>query len=148
MTNAEGSVTIRPMVPSDAASAAELSGELGYAATAEAMHARLSRLADLRDHVVYAACLNAEVVGWIDVGIVHHLQSPAYGEIGGLVVSINQRGRGIGKKLVQAAEQWIAAKGITTILVRSQIAREAAHRFYLQQDFKRIKTSAVFTKSL
>jgi GNAT superfamily N-acetyltransferase len=147
-SNAEGGLTIRPMSPSDAAQAAELSGELGYAATADAMHARLLQLADLRDHVVYAACLGDEVVGWIDVGVVHHLQSPPYGEIGGLVVSANHRGRGIGKKLVGMAEQWITGKGVTTILVRSQLAREAAHQFYLQQNFSRTKTSAVFSKRI
>jgi GNAT superfamily N-acetyltransferase len=147
-SNSEGGLIIRPMSPSDAAQAAELSGELGYAATADAMHARLLQLADLRDHVVYAACLDDEVVGWIDVGIVHHLQSPPYGEIGGLVVSANHRGRGIGKKLVGMAEQWITGKGVTTILVRSQLAREAAHQFYLQQNFSRTKTSAVFSKRI
>jgi GNAT superfamily N-acetyltransferase len=147
-SNSEGGLIIRPMSPSDAAQAAELSGELGYAATADAMHARLLQLADLRDHVVYAACLDDEVVGWIDVGIVHHLQSPPYGEIGGLVVSANHRGRGIGKKLVGMAEQWITGKGVTTILVRSQLAREAAHQFYLQQNFSRTKTSAVFCKRI
>jgi GNAT superfamily N-acetyltransferase len=147
-SNTEGVLNIRPMSPSDAGQAAELSGELGYAATADAMHARLLQLADLRDHVVYAACLDDEVVGWIDVGIVHHLQSPPYGEIGGLVVSANHRGRGIGKKLVGMAEQWITGKGVTTILVRSQLAREAAHQFYLQQNFSRTKTSAVFSKRI
>jgi PhnO protein len=147
-SNAEGNLTIRPMSPSDAKQAAELSGELGYAATAEAMHARLLQLADLRDHIVYAACLDGEVIGWIDVGIVHHLQSPSYGEIGGLVVSGSHRGRGIGKKLVGMAEQWITGNGVATILVRSQLAREAAHRFYLEQNFRRIKTSAVFTKQI
>jgi GNAT superfamily N-acetyltransferase len=139
-SNAECNLTIRPISPSDAKQAAELSGELGYAASADTMHARLLQLADLRDRVVYAACLDGEVVGWIDVGIVHHLQSPPFGEIGGLVVSSSHRGRGIGKKLVGVAEQWITGKGIATILVRSQLAREAAHRFYLEQDFCRIKT--------
>ena len=135
------------MSADDAERAAELSGELGYPATADAMHARLSQLSSLEDHIVYAACVLGEVAGWIDVGIVHHLQSPSYGEIGGLIVSSAYRGQGIGKELVKVAEQWIAARGITTILVRSQVAREAAHRFYLQQNFSHVKTSAVFTKA-
>jgi PhnO protein len=144
----EDNLTIRPMVPDDAQRAAELSGELGYPATADAMRARLTQLGNLEDHIIYAACLLGDVAGWIDVGIVHHLQAPSYGEIGGLIVSSNYRGLGIGKKLVEAAEQWIAAKGVATILVRSQVVREAAHRFYLQQNFSHVKTSAVFTKSL
>jgi GNAT superfamily N-acetyltransferase len=136
------------MSPDDAERVAELSGELGYPATADAMRSRLAQLGSLEDHIIYAACVERFVAGWIDVGIVHHLQSPSYGEIGGLIVSSAYRSQGIGQKLVKAAEQWIAAKGVTTILVRSQIAREAAHRFYLQQNFSHLKTSAVFTKSV
>jgi (aminoalkyl)phosphonate N-acetyltransferase len=145
---AEDNLLIRPMSPNDAERAAELSGELGYPTTADAMHARLSQLTGLEDHIIYAACVLGDVAGWIDVGIVHHLQSPSYGEIGGLIVSSAYRGQRIGHKLVKAAEQWIAAKGLATILVRSQVVREAAHRFYLQQNFSHVKTSAVFTKSL
>jgi GNAT superfamily N-acetyltransferase len=146
-STAEDDLIIRVMSPSDAERAAELSGELGYPITVDAMRARLSQLASLEDHILYAACVLGDVAAWIDVGIVHHLQSPSYGEIGGLIVSSAYRGQGIGKKLVKAAEQWIAAKGIPTILVRSQVAREAAHRFYLQQNFSHVKTSAVFTKA-
>jgi len=38
--------------------------------------------------------------------------------------------------------------GLRRALVRSQIAREAAHRFYLREGYARIKTSAVFEKDL
>jgi ribosomal protein S18 acetylase RimI-like enzyme len=99
-------------------------------------------------HVVYAACLHGRVVGWIDVGIVQHLQSPPYGEIGGLIVSGKHRAWGIGRKLVDKAEKSIANEEVTTDPVRSRIAREAAHSFYLRLNFSRLKTSTVFTKSL
>jgi GNAT superfamily N-acetyltransferase len=144
----EEEIGIRKIEAADALSAAELSSELGYPVTPEAMEARIRRLAVLEDHVVYAACLSGRVVGWIDVGIVHHLQSQAYGEIGGLIVSNRHRGSGFGRKLVAEAEKWVAGRGVGTILVRSQIAREAAHRFYLRLEYSRIKTSAVFTKAL
>jgi GNAT superfamily N-acetyltransferase len=54
------------------------------------------------------------------------------------------RGKGIGARLVRAAEEWARSKGIATVLVRSQIAREDAHRFYLREGYERTKTSAVF----
>lgn len=139
---------IREMAVSDAAVAAELSAELGYPVPLEAMGSRLQALASLRSHAVFAACFDGRVVGWVDVGIVHHLQSGSYGEIGGLVVSQQYRGRGIGKQLVARAEAWIANQQVGTVLVRSQIAREAAHEFYLRLDYTRLKTSAVFTKIL
>ena len=141
-------IVIRNLMCSDAAEAAKLSAELGYPVTTEAMAERLRQFATMTSHAVFAASLEGLVVAWIDVSIVHHLQSEPYGEIGGLVVSGEYRGCGIGRKLVEAAEQWIASQKIATVLVRSQIAREGAHAFYLQQNFSRLKTSAVFTKTL
>ena len=141
-------VSIREMLAADAQEVAELSGELGYPVSAAEMQARIQQLSKLADRVAFVACLENRVVGWIEVGVVHHLQSGPYGEIGGLVVSSTQRSRGIGKQLVKRAEEWVAGRGLETILVRSRITREDAHRFYLQQNFQRLKTSAVFTKQL
>jgi GNAT superfamily N-acetyltransferase len=142
-------VTIREMRPSDAGEAALLSAELGYAVPAEILAERLEQFAGYDDHVVYVACLDSgKIVGWIDVGVVEHLQSQRYGEIGGLIVSGPYRGKGIGGKLVHEAEQWIADRGLSKVLVRSNIAREAAHAFYLRRAYRREKTSAVFTKDL
>jgi hypothetical protein len=93
-TSSLDGIVIRKMAPSDASDAAELSLELGYPVPIDVMEARLRRFASMGGHVVYAACLEDRVVGWIDVGIVHHLQSPPYGEIGALIVSVNHRGRG------------------------------------------------------
>jgi GNAT superfamily N-acetyltransferase len=112
------------------------------------MEARLRQFASMEHHTVLAACRDGRVVGWVDVGIVHHLQSGAYGEIGGLIVARDYQGRGVGGKLVRAAEEWIVRQNVTKVVVRSRIAREAAHAFYLRQGFSRIKTSAVFEKVL
>ncbi|MBV9677729.1 MAG: GNAT family N-acetyltransferase [Acidobacteriaceae bacterium] len=147
-SRSEDEITIRSMTPSDAKEAAALSSELGYPVSAEVMEARLHQFATLQDHAVYVACLQGSVVGWIDIGAVYHLQSPPYGEIGGLIVSAHYQGRGIGRRLMQAAEQWIESRKLTKVLVRSHIKREAAHAFYLRQNFSRLKTQAVFTKSV
>jgi GNAT superfamily N-acetyltransferase len=141
-------VVIREMKASDAADVAKLSTELGYPMTAEEVEDRLKEFAPMDNHAVFSASLEGRVVGWIDVGIVHHLQSPPCGEIGGLIVSGDYQGRGIGRMLVSAAEAWVAAKKVTRMLVRSRITREGAHEFYLRLNFSRVKTSAVFTKCL
>jgi GNAT superfamily N-acetyltransferase len=111
------------------------------------MRERIQRLA--RElHTVIVACEGGIVVGWIDVGSVAHLQSGEYAEIGGLVVSETCRSQGIGAQLIGAAERWARGRGAGRVLVRSQIAREAAHRFYLRQGYEQTKTSAVFVKAL
>lgn len=140
---------IRPCKASDAAAVAELSAQLGYAVPVEEMERRLSHMANDPDHIVLVASFTSgEIVGWIDVGTVFHLQSGAYCEIGGLVVGESARGNGIGSELVAAGEQWASARGLKKVLVRSNAIRVNAHRFYLREDYSIVKTSAVFEKNL
>jgi GNAT superfamily N-acetyltransferase len=143
-----GSLFVREITGADAVAAAKLSGELGYPVSAEAMMQRIESLGGRADHVVYVACVDGEVVGWIDVGVTNHLQSEPYAEIGGLVVSNEARSGGIGRSLVARAEEWALERGLKKVVVRSQIAREGAHRFYMREGYERTKTSAVFTKKL
>jgi GNAT superfamily N-acetyltransferase len=140
---------IRECYGSDSESIAKLSGQLGYAVPADEMERRLQHMANDPNHAVLVACLeDGEVVGWIDVGIVFHLQSGAYCEIGGLVVAESVRGNGIGRELVIAAEEWAATRGLKKVLVRSNAIRADAHRFYLRENYTMVKTSAVFEKKL
>ena len=139
---------IRQVEAADAAAVAELSGELGYPVSTAAMEQRIRDRIAFPDHAIYVACVDGTVAGWIDVGVVHHLQLDPYAEIGGLVVSQHHRSLGIGARLVSRAEEWARDRGFKRMLVRSRVAREAAHRFYIREGYERTKTSAVFTKAL
>jgi GNAT superfamily N-acetyltransferase len=141
-------LAIREINVADAEAAAKLSDELGYPVSTEAMECRIRAREGLRDHTVLVACVAGEVVAWVDVVVVHHLAVEPYGEIGGLVVGDGHRSAGIGRTLLAHAEQWIASQGIRNAVVRSQIKREDAHRFYLREGYSRTKTSAVFSKEL
>lgn len=141
-------IHIRLMVPADADAAAGLSAELGYPADPGAMRARIVQLAAAPDHAVFVADSGRDVIGWIHVSAVLHLQADPRAEIGGLVVAARVRGQRIGAALVARAEQWAREQGFTSLVVRSQIMREDAHRFYLREGYARTKTSAVFTKVL
>lgn len=87
-------------------------------------------------------------VGWIHVCIVNRLESEPKAEVGGLVVSEEWRGKGIGAALLAEAEKWALSAHIKTIRVRSNIVREKAHNFYVCAGYSRTKTSHVFLKSL
>lgn len=141
-------VAIRRAARADADAIAQLSGELGYPTDRATMARRIQALSASADHAVFVACRADRLVGWIHVAAVRHLQADTRAEIGGLVVASEVRGERIGARLVRAAEEWAADAGLATIVVRSQIAREAAHRFYEREGYARTKTSAVFTKSL
>lgn len=145
--------TIREIISSDAEAAARLSGELGYPASPDDMRRRIALLADTPNHCVYVACVSSDVaaqnvVGWIDIAIVHHLQSEPCAEIGGLVVTEAARSQGIGKKFLDFAEEWARARGVKRIVVRSRSTRKRAHMFYERAGFAQSKTSAVFEKFL
>jgi len=145
----DGQVAIRRVMLSDAAAVAELNGQLGYPATVDEIRERIEALQG-HDAVrtVLAACLGDEVVGWVDVALSFHLQSPECALIGGLVVKDGMRGLGIGKRLCEAAEAWSREKGVSRIRVTSRSTRTDAHRFYLRDGYAEVKTSRVFEKVL
>jgi GNAT superfamily N-acetyltransferase len=141
-------VHIRPIQRADAAAAAVLCAQLGYPTDVPALLARMEQIAGDSNRAVLVASLDDEVVGWIDLSIEYHLQSEPAAFIGGLVVSERARGQGIGRRLSRAAEDWARARGVARLRVRSNVIRERAHAFYLRDGYARVKTSAVFEKTL
>ena len=139
-------LSIRPIEPRDASAAAELSAQLGYPTTAEEIRERITTLAPTQ--AAFVAELDGQVVGWIDVALTFHLQTPPYALIGGLVVKDGVRGLNIGKRLCQQAEQWSREQGVSLIRVTSRTTRTDAHRFYLRDGYSDVKTSRVFEKRL
>jgi GNAT superfamily N-acetyltransferase len=141
-------VHIRPIQPEDADAAAVLCTQLGYPTDAPAVLARMMQIAGDAHRAVLVACLDDVVVGWIDLSVEYHLQSEPAVLIGGLVVAELARGRGIGRQLCKAAEDWARARGVRRLRVRSNAIRERAQAFYLRDGYARVKTSAVFEKTL
>jgi GNAT superfamily N-acetyltransferase len=132
----------------DAEEAAELCSQLGYPSSPDDLRKRIDEASRSSDNITFCALLNGRIVGWIDASIERHLQSPASAIIGGLVVRDSSRGFGVGKRLCLEVERWARGKSIPLVRVRSQIAREGAHRFYLREGYRNVKTSFVFEKPL
>ena len=100
------------------------------------------------ERVAFAATLDDQIVGWIDAAMERHLQSPASAVIGGLVVREVLRGVGVGRRLCLEIEEWARSKSVPLVRVRSQIKRKDAHRFYLRDGYRKVKTSLVFEKTV
>ena len=139
---------IRPIEARDAAAATGLCAELGYPVEESAVLARVGQITGDPNRAVLVACMDDAVVGWVDLSVEYHLQSEPAALIGGLVVSEAARGQGIGQQLCEAAETWARGRGIVRMRVRSNAIRERAHTFYLRDGYRRVKTSAVFEKTL
>jgi GNAT superfamily N-acetyltransferase len=142
-------VITREIAVEDAEAVAELSGQLGYEASATQMRERIAKILPLtKDYLALVACVGGEVVGWIEAEIARHLTSEPYTLITGLVVRDAARSSGIGGRLCAEVEEWSLGREVSVIRVTSRMTRERAHTFYLREGFVPIKTSAVFEKIL
>ncbi len=144
-------VRIRKARRSDAERIAQLSGELGYPATAGQIATRLRQLKPGSKHAVFVAeCSDATVglVGWLHVSVSHLLESDIRAEVNGLIVAEGQRSAGAGAKLLEAAEEWARRHGCQGMNVRSNVIRERAHGFYERNGYEHYQTQKAFRKPL
>jgi GNAT superfamily N-acetyltransferase len=142
---------IRKARRSDVERIAELSGELGYPASAAQVATRLRQLKPASKHAVFVAespDAATGLVGWLHVSVSHLLESDIRAEVNGLIVAEGQRSAGAGTKLLDAAEEWARRHGCQGINVRSNVIRERAHKFYERQGYKHYKTQKAFRKPL
>jgi GNAT superfamily N-acetyltransferase len=148
MDTTHEAVAIRRMRTSDIHAVAGLCGQLGYPATVDQITARWSLLDSDSGHPVFVAADGDRVIGWLHVAHRLLLEYDACAEICGLVVDERERGAGVGRALVAAAEAWARAAGVRTIRVRSRVERDRAHTFYERDGYTRVKTQHVFEKAL
>ncbi len=128
---------------------ADLAGQLGYPCTGIEVRNRLDGMQDPKQYATYVAELPAgQIAGWIGVYIFRSVALDSFAEISGLVVDQQIRSRGIGKALLDAAEQWARRQGCISIWVRSNVTRELAHRFYTHNGYDHVKTQKSLRKSL
>ena len=142
------SVRIRHARKSDVPRLAELSGELGYPATAEEMKERFAQIKPAARHAVFVAELEKKVIGWIHVSVTPLLEVACRAEVNGLIVADGHRSSGAGAKLLEAAEKWARGKKCKSMSVRSNVIRDRAHAFYERQGYLHIKTQKAFRKPL
>ena len=94
---------------------------------------------------IFIAENHNNVIGSVCVLLDARLAEGIYAEVVSLIVSENDRRKGIGKVLVEKAENW-ARKRVNKIRVRANEIRESTHSFYISQGYKEIKTQKIFIK--
>ncbi len=141
-------MTIRRMTLDDAEAVADLCSQLGYPATGPQIAARLRRIEAAPDHALFVADDDGRVVGWVHVHVPRLLEEDPVAEVWGLVVDENERGRGIGRRLMAAVEQWATGGGYQAVRLRSNMLRHEAHHFYQRLGYRVTKRSYTFRKEL
>jgi GNAT superfamily N-acetyltransferase len=143
------SFEIRNATIDDASDISKLSTQLGYPAQDSEVKDRLDTILKSDDHTVLIAALpDGKTIAWIHVYKAHRVESGVFAETGGFIVSETFRNKGIGKKLLEAAEKWAISKKLSKLRVRSEIEREDAKQFYLNMGFSISKIQSVFDKYL
>lgn len=123
---------IRRAEVEDATGVAALLEELGYPVSEEGARERLKSLADSDDDTVLVA-EDAEIVGLVSLHRVPRLaEGGSFCRITDLVVAETQRGTGVGRRLLAAAEDVARDWGCDLLEVSSgrRAEREPAHHFY------------------
>ncbi|MGL6257915.1 GNAT family N-acetyltransferase [Vibrio sp. WXL210] len=120
--------------------------EWGHSATLDETERWVSDIQKSPNHEMYLARLNDVVCGWIVVEKRIFLGTGYKGEITALVVDTRLRQHGIGKVLVNAAEQWAKSNELKHLVVRSNIDRNESHRFYSRTGFTFTKTAHNYQK--
>jgi GNAT superfamily N-acetyltransferase len=141
-------ISIRAAKTSDADAVVRLLGQLGYDATVADIAARLARILTRSDHRFVVAEADDLIVGWIHASVSEHIDSAACVLIEGLVVDRAQRGRGIGRVLLDDAEAWARTIGCSLVRLRSTDARTEAHQFYQHLGYTKVKTQHSFAKAV
>lgn len=141
-------ITIRNAALTDAERIAELANELGYPTVPGQMRERLRRLLRTDGHVVMVAEEAGEVLGWMHVRLRPQLTSSDLAEVDGLIVASQHRGRGIGERLLRAAEAWSAERGCRQLMICSNATREDAANFYARVGYRHLKVWRVFIGDL
>ncbi|WP_205327242.1 GNAT family N-acetyltransferase [Glycomyces sp. YM15] len=128
---------IRPLHRDDADAAGELLRRLGYPQSGTtATAARIQAWSEDPSSTALAADLEGHVLGLIAVHVCPSFErTGSWARIVALVVADEARGRGVGGRLMEAAEAFAAARDCRAMEVTSSDHREAAHAFYRNRGY-------------
>lgn len=138
---------IREANEQDAPELARLLTALGHPTDAEGVRARWHSWKAEGNSALVAARGDGTLSGLATVHKTWALHRPKpLARITSLVVDEPDRGRGIGRALVAAAEKWLADAGCGILEITSNHQRQDAHEFYRHLGYE--QTSARFMKKL
>ena len=129
-------IEIRRADESDTNALASLVAERGfdYPTEISLVRERFSDLHRAGDYILVAV-YNSKIIGMALLHRTHFLHRPPDGRIVSLVISETYRSRGVGARLIGAAESVFRNWGCGRVEVTSGAVREAAHRFYVRAGY-------------
>lgn len=137
---------IREADPEDSVAIAEITAEgLGYDCAPEMIARNIAALD--RSHArLFVAVIDGGVVGFVEPQVYEAVYFASLVNILGLAVREACRGQGIGKALMDAAENWAKEIGATGVRLNSGATRTNAHDFYRHIGYTTEKQQIRFLK--
>jgi GNAT superfamily N-acetyltransferase len=129
-------VLVRDARESDADALARLCTQLGYATNASAMPDRVARLGEDPNARALVAERDGQVIGLATIHLRFTMNHEApIAQLTLLVVDEANRSHGVGRALVNSAEQWAKERGSRRINVTTALHRGDAHAFYERMSY-------------
>lgn len=125
---------------------ARLNEQMGFHATANDIRHRLGLL-PRQDRLLLATDDDA-LIGYAHLRVAHDLIAAESAEVVAIVVDPSYRRRGVGRRLITAAEAWATESGRSRLVLRTNVVSTAAHAFYVAMGYEQAETSLVFIRSL
>lgn len=141
-------IVVREAVLADDDALTKLAWQLGHQAEVGQIRNRLLDLLQRDDHRVFVAEVDGIIAGWVHAFLYRPLHKDTVVEVAGLVVDEGYRKLGIGRRLLDATEEWAKTQGCCRITLASNIARKEAHQFYQAIGYALHKTQYTFNKEL
>lgn len=143
-------VYIRKAQPSDAGAIYDINRlALGYDYPLEDTKRRVERIIGKPDCLLIVACdeESGRVIGYANASDYENTYSESMKNLTAIAVLESERGRGIGRLLLEYVENWARECGCAAVRLVSGFNREDAHRFYRSCGYTLRKNQKNFIKS-
>lgn len=148
-TATQAQVSVRKIREKDLPFIPKLNKELGYDFDMDQVLVNLKEIYKTgRDVIFVAVNDNDNAIGYLHLSPYILIYYQRAVNILGLVVSESYRNFGVGKMLLNEAEQWARINNFGVIRLVSSDYRHDAHRFYLKNGYIHHKTQINFKKEL
>ncbi|GGE63768.1 GNAT family N-acetyltransferase [Priestia taiwanensis] len=140
---------IRESILDDYRQLAPLMEQLGYPTSTEQMKQRLTYITSSPNYHTLVAIDNEKIIAMIGlVKSFYYEMDGSFIRIQAFIVDATYRNQGVGKRLLEEAEEWARSSGATGISLNSGNREEriAAHKFYEKRGY--VARSIGFAKSL
>ncbi|MBN4071450.1 GNAT family N-acetyltransferase [Crocinitomix catalasitica] len=137
-------VEIRNASLGDLSSIVELLNQLGYSMNKKDLHDSVETIVKAENHYLYLAIIHGRSVGLLHAFYTARLTKSPFVEISALVVKEDERGKRIGRLLVEKIEVDTNTK--FGLRVRCNVNRQGAHKFYSNLGYSIVKEQKVFHK--